>query len=542
MKKIHKIYKIHVFIVMLLIASSGCQEINDLDLAPTDNFTELNYWTSPEKARMVLNTAYNQMTNSNYFFYNEGLSDNAFIGRGDPENVKTISEGQHTPATPRFDQEWDDRYAGIKTCNIFLENVDNVPDMDTQLRKRMKAEARFIRAWQYFKLANWFRDVPLFTKPIELDKSKNIEQTSHDEVIEFVHNELEDIKSDLPVKSEYSKSQLGRITKGAAIALNARVYLYNSDWENTVSSCERLMNLGEYSLFPSYEGIFLPQNEYNSEVILDHQYVPIDRTYNNLFDLAPLSIGARINTMAPTQELVDSYLMSDGQTIDESPLYDENNPYENRDPRLSATIVHHGYEWVKDDGSTQTIYIEPGSAPDDDAARDEYAPGSSNSTSTGYYLRKYYDPQSEEKFQSGLNLILIRYADVLLMYAEAKNELGEMNQTVWNNTIKALRERAGFTDAAALNYDSSWGQDQLRQIIRRERRVELAMEGLRIYDIRRWKTAEDVLDGYPHGAMFGEDGGHIRLTERTFDPSKHYWWPIPRAELDLNSNLEQPVW
>ncbi|MCG8309159.1 MAG: RagB/SusD family nutrient uptake outer membrane protein, partial [Cytophagales bacterium] len=255
----------------------------------------------------------------------------------------------------------------------------------------------------------------------------------------------------------------------------------------------------------------------------------------------------RVNALAPTQELVDDYVMLNGRPIsDPGSGYNEDNPYQNRDPRMSATVVHHRYEWEKPDGSSQTIYIRPGTAPDESAALDEYKGQGTNSTSTGYYLRKYYDPESLASFTSGLNLILIRYADVLLMYAEAKNELGQMTESIWDNTLGALRQRAGFTDAEALTYNSSWTQTELREIIRRERRSELAFEGLRIFDIRRWGTAEDVLNGYPHGAKFGEPGvddGYIRLDLRTFNPERDYLWAVPQSQKDLNPNLGQnPGW
>jgi starch-binding outer membrane protein, SusD/RagB family len=295
-------------------------------------------------------------------------------------------------------------------------------------------------------------------------------------------------------------------------------------------------------LFPSYEGLFLPQNEYNSEDILSLQYVPQFRMWGEFFDMAPISAGARLNALAPTQELVDSYLMLNGQPISEAGSgYNEDDPYVNRDPRLTATVVYHLYQWSDAEG-TRTIYIEPGSSPGE--APDEYVPGSS-ATSTGYYVRKYFDPQHNTNLQSGLNLMLIRYADVLLMHAEAKNELGQMDASVWDQTIGALRTRAGFTNPAAISFPGT-GQDDLREIIRNERRTELAMEGLRIFDIRRWRIAEDVLNGYAHGARFGVesiDNGYLRVNLRAFDPEKHYLWPIPRDERLINPNLSQnPNW
>ena len=527
--------------VVFLASLSGCQ---DLDLAPTDKFTEANYWTSAEKASMVLNTAYGQLTSSGRYFSNESLSDNMYEGRGN-SSEKMISSGQADASNSRFSEEWKNSYAGIKTCNVFLENVDKVPNMNETLRTRMKAEARFIRAWLYLQLTTWYGDVPLFEKDITLEESKSISRTPKAAILTFIYNELDEVEAVLPTNTEYAEADRGRITKGAAIALKARAYLYQNDWANVVAACEKLIgntSNGTYALFSSYEGIFKPENEYNSEVILDYQYVPSVRVWEEMYDLAPLSVGARINSKAPTQELVDDYIMMNGKSIKEANSgYDESNPYKNRDPRFAATIVYHGAKWVRPDGTIQTIYIKPGSTPSDNTYGnvDEYIGAGSNSTSTGYYLRKNYDPTSEIGMKSGLNLILIRYADVLLMYAEAMNELGKMDEAVWNKTIRPLRERAGFTDAPSLIYPT--GGD-MQTIIRRERRVELALEGLRIFDIRRWKTAENVLNGYPHGAQFGEasiDNGYIRLEKRTFNPERDYLWAVPLSQKDLNPNLGQ---
>jgi len=161
---------------------------------------------------------------------------------------------------------------------------------------------------------------------------------------------------------------------------------------------------------------------------------------------------------------------------------------------------------------------------------------------SGYYMKKYYDPTFTGSYSSGLNLILIRYADILLMYAEAKNELGVMDQTVWDQTIKLIRQRAGFTDVNATDFKATWTQSELRKIIRNERRSELALEGTRIFDIRRWKTAETVLNTYPHGAKYGEatiDNGYIRLDKRSFNPNRDYLFAVPQAQKDLDPNLGQ---
>lgn len=549
MKKIN-INKIGLAL-MLITALSACKK---LDLAPENKFTDANYWTTTDKANNVLNTAYSQISNSSYFFSMEAMSDNAYNGRGDNNGVASLAAGTYDPSLGRLKGEWGDHYRGIKTCNIFLENVDKVTSMDATLKARMKAEARFIRAWHYYLLETWWGDVPLIEKDLTIDESKVIARTPKADVVAFILKELDEAAASLPVNTALADADRGRVTKGAAVALKARVLLYESRWADVVTECEKLIGNtanGNYALFNSYEGLFLPQNEYNSEVIFDLQYLPpsvANRSYSDFRDMAPISVGGRLNAIAPTQELVDSYLMTNGKKPGEAGSgYDENNPYVNRDPRLTNTVVYHLYQWKDRDNSIKTIYTKPGSDPNPDATKhfDEYAPGATSSP-TGYYTRKYFDPTSNvADFGSGLNLILIRYADVLLMYAEAKNELNQMNAGVWDQTIRAIRSRAGFTATEALNFPAG-DQASLRNIIRDERRVELAMEGLRIFDIRRWKTAETVLNGWAHGAKFGPagvDNGYIRANLRTFDKNKNYLWPVPRDERAVDPNLTQnPGW
>jgi hypothetical protein len=529
-------------IALVIVAGLTFTACNDLDQFPTSKFTEGNYWNSEDKAQSVLNMAYSQMYDAGYFFNTEALSDNAYQIRISDE--KTISSGQANAATGRFANEWGACFNGIKTCHILLENIDLIPDMDETLKERMKAEARFIRAWLFFRLATWYGDVPLFTKDITLSESKTISRTSHDGVLTFVRNELEDIASILPTNRQYAEDDRGHITAGAAIALKARTYLYENDWQNVAATCERLIGTttyGEYSLFDSFTGLFAVDNEYNDEMMLDISYIPSLRLWNNFVDFAPPSAGQRVCAMTPTQELVDDYIMLNGKSIKESGSgYDENNPYVNRDPRMDATIVRHGSFFITRpslDSRTLTIHTQPGSTTDETELKDVYTGTGETASRTGYYIRKYYDPTANASFESSLNLILIRYADVLLMYAEAKAELNQLDAAVWNNTVRAIRQRAGFTEAGALDFPGTTG---LRDIIRRERRSELAFEGTRIHDIRRWHTAETVLNQPAHGAKFAENNTkYITLEQRSFNPERDYWWPVPQGDKDKNSNLGQ---
>ena len=531
-----KIIHYTIIFIAALVSLSSC---NDLDLAPTNKFTDANYWTSPEKAAAVLNMAYSQMFGANYFFANERLTDNLYEGRGNTDE-KIITSGQADAALGRFANEWRNCYEGIKTCHIFLDNVDLVPNMDAALKERMIAEVRFIRASLFFRLTNHYGDVPFFDYNITLLEANTISRTPKAEVITFVRDELNEIVGTLPKKGEYTEKEKGRITQGAAMTLLARTYLYENDWNNLALVTGKIINgdYGQYQLFPSYEGLFLPENELNEEVILDMGYTLNLRTWGEMYDAIPLSVGGRINAFAPTQELVDDFVMRNGSGIHESGSgYNEDNPYVNRDPRFGSSIVYHAYQWKKGDGSVSTIYIKPGSSADAGVSNlDEYAGPGQNSTATGYYIRKYFDPTAPEGMAAGLNLILMRYADVLLMYAEAKDELGEMNETVWNQTIRLIRVRAGFTDASALNYPSG----DLRNVIRRERRTELAFEGLRLFDIRRWGTIETLMNGNPHGAKFAANNTQsIQLDLRRFDKERDYLFAIPQSQRDINENLTQ---
>lgn len=531
-----------LLLFFLIVGSTGCTK---LDLAPTDRYTELNFWESAENLNNALNNVYNRIYNSSYFFYNEALSDNAYTrqssGSGSP-NI--IVSGSFTPTLDRFQNEWKFYYTGIKAANIFLENVDKNEDMSSEKIEQLKAEVRFVRAFHHFKLMNWWGDIPMLQSDITPDEAKTIARTPRSEVVKFVSDELNSIKDILPKKEEYGTEEKGRITKGAALAFRARVLLYEGNrMEEVVRICEELMENqsenGEYNLAGSYGEIFSPDNEYGEESIFELGYVPSYRTWNHHIDFVPLSGGARSNNLAPTQELVDSYVMLNGRKMDDPQSgYDKSNPFLNRDPRLDLTIVRQGSQWENRDGSEHTIYIEPGSDPDP-SAKDEYK-SSGQGTASGYYLRKYYDPTSPANFESGLNIILMRYAEVLLMYAEAKEALGEFDGKIWNKTIRPLRERAGFKDSEALEFPS--GASNIKEIIRNERRSEFAFEDLRIDDIRRWETAEEVLNGWAHGARYGDrsvDDGYLRVQMRSFEVPKHYLWPIPESEISKNNNLTQ---
>lgn len=525
--------------ILCLTGLSGC---NKLDNVPTNKFTDANFWQSVENSEQVVNMAYNQMFSADKMWNDEALSDNIFEGRTNTSQ-RSIRNGIADPSLDLFSSEWQWGYQGLKSCHVYLDNVDLVSGMDPVLKSRRKAEIRFIRASIYFRLVNFYGSVPFFTKDITLDEANKMKRTAKATIMSFIHQELDEIIPLLPKKENLSSAENGRITKGAAVAFQARAYLYESNWAKSAEYCEKLITngaeFGTYRLFANYAGLFTAPNEYNSEVILDYGYVPAVKTWSKLYDAAPLSAGARLNSYAPVQGLINNYLTLNGLTIDKDPTYSTANPYVNRDPRLNATIVFHGSKWTNFNGVESTIYIRPGTGSNSTERADNYISASSNSTPTGYYVKKYYDQTATATFDSGLNIIMYRYADILLMYAEAKFEMGQLDGTVWNQTIRAIRSRAGFTLAPALDFPTALSSADMRTLIRNERRSELALEGLRYFDIVRWKAGAQYLNGYVYGARFVNNNTEdIRLDNRKFDESRDYLWSVPRSQMDLNNNLQ----
>ena len=512
---------------------------NDMDTSPAGTYSEDQFWTSIEKAQYMLNMVYNQHYSAGTMWNDETLTDNLIHAR-DFCDERTIRDGNAETTTTTFANTWKNLYAGIKTANMFLANIDKL-QANKHTLTRMKAQARYLRAWMYLRLTSLYGDVPYFTTNLTTAEAKRVSRTPHTQVMAAIHNELTNILNDLPRRDDLTDDERGQITRGAAIMLQARAYLYDSDWAAVEQYCLKLMNeqeqYGHYALFPNYQDLFSQDAEYNAEIIADYEYAPRVRTWGEMHDMAPISVGARVNGRAPTESLVSAYLMEDGLTTDASPLYNAAHPYAHRDPRLTATVVYDGYRWSDNvpDGTTgKIIYTHPNS----NITTDAFAGPNKNQTPTGYYVRKYYDAKHEDRLGSSINIITMRYADVLLMYAEAMNEQGKMSQEVWNATLRPIRQRAGFTLASALDYPATATQADMRDIIRRERRCELALEGLRWFDIKRWRIGKQCLDGYVLGARFiNNNTENIRLDKYVFDENRDYLWSVPQTQMDINPNL-----
>lgn len=529
------INKIIIF-SLLIIGAVSCIE---LDTVPYDRESDLTFWDEDEGAAYkALNTNYTYLASIQELLYSEAMTDNAYTKQPN-DATQNIGNGSYSTADPYVKSVWDSRYTGIRMSNQLLENIDRVPNLDSDLKNRYIGEVKTIRAFHYYELYTKFGDIPYTTSVLSIEESMEIERTDKATVVSNILADLDEVITGRYLPGSYDANNKGRVTHWAAMALKAKIHLFEGDWTQVKNTTSVIINEGGFGLFESYSGLFEIANEYNKEVILDVQYRPSSREHNIMYEFLPPSLGG-YSQLSPLQSLVDSYIMLDGETIDESSMYDENNPYDNRDPRMQATIMYTGNSYTLADGSEVVINTDPGQG------RDGFGV-SSDVTATGYYIKKYWDNTYRASLQSGLNPIIIRYADVLLMHAEALAELGEFNSSAWDMTIKQLRQRAGFTNTTATEYPSGVSPDEMIEIIRNERRTELALEGHRHKDIFRWRIADEVLSGWSHGfktdETIGTDNGHIRIENRTFDSNKHYLWPIPQAERDLNQNLSQnPNW
>lgn len=527
-------------IFLIAVIALGTSSCIDLDTPPYDRETDLDFWEKdPESALKSLNTCYTYLASMDEMLYSEAMTDNAYTKQPN-DYTQNIGNGSFSTADNYVKLVWDSRFTGIRMCNQVLENIDRVTSLEEEEKNRYIGELKTLRAFHYYELYTKFGALPYTTKVLSVDESMNMPRTDKETVVQNILADLDEVIINNYLPTSYDADNKGRITRWAAMALKAKVLLFEGIWSRVEETCSTIMSEGGFSLFPSYSGLFEIANEYNSEVILDAQYRPVSREHQMLYHIVPPTLGGYCQ-LAPLQSLVDSYVMLNGKSINESTSgYDENEPYKDRDPRLKATVMYTGNSYILPDGTEAVINCEQG------GGRDGYG-SDSDCSPTGYYTKKYWDNTYRAALYSGLNPIIIRYADILLMYAEAMAEQGKLDASAWNKTIKLIRERAGFTLASALEFPAGVSKEQLVSVIRNERRAELALEGHRYKDIIRWKIAEDVMNGWCHGLkineIVGTDNGYIRVEKRAFDANKHYLWPIPQAERDLNKALTQnPNW
>lgn len=521
MKKLTSIY----LGILISLGLSSCTD-KFLDAVPNDQLSGATFWKTESDINMALAGAYRGWENGMDVVMRDAMTDNDYswmavtgyqqVGNGtvNPQNV-SIGNGGRVFS-----------YTQIRKYNSFLENIEGMT-LDAALKEKLKAEVRFLRAYDYFLKSMFFGDMPLITKTIP--STELPARTPVAQIQAFILDELDKISKILPVQNNITAK--GHMTRGSALALKARLELYMGKYADAMASSKAVIDMGVYELYPNYEQLFYRQNKANNkEAIAEIQHIQNDYATSIPWQRLPAWKGG-YSENAVSRSILDEYETKNGLKISEDPTYDPQNPFENRDPRLAMSIAYPGSTWFG------RIYT----------ALDPQFGGSSN---PDYYLndgskaaqmsKKYLDAgiQNAERQNFDAPIMVIRLAEMYLTYAEAAFESGQ-NLVLGLEYLNKVRTRAGQINASALT----------RDLIRRERRVELAFEGLRYFDIKRWDLVPTVMNGPYYGSRLGTVNqttgkvtwgtGYILVENRTFYPQRKYLLPIPQSEIDVNPKMVQ---
>lgn len=518
--------------IIILLISTGLMSSCDkdfLDQVPLNELSDKVFWNTEAEVKAAVTGVYNGWESGDHILYMDCVTDNSY-NQFPWEGYTVLGNGQVSPtdaaaAGSRFS------YTSIRRANWVLQNLDNA-QISPDLIKRYKAEVRFLRAYRYFDLVTLFGGVPLLTGTLAIEES-NIPRNTKEEILKFVIDELTAAAADLPAK--FSGGDLGRATKGAALGIRARAEAFTGNHAAVKATTSEIMGLG-YSLFPDYAGVFATANEWNSEVISAVSYIERTSATGIFAQMLPNSMGGW-SSIVPTQSLVDAYETKGGLTTGEAGSgYDPKKPYVNRDPRFYLSIVYPGTTY------NGRVYdpLSPTSS--------DYPASANNTSKTGYSYRKHVQNPAafSDIWSAGQDIIVQRYAEILLLFAEAKTELNEIDASVYD-AIDKVRTRAGMPAVDKAKYNT---QAKLRELIRREFRVELAGEGRRHFDIVRWKIAETVMNQPVLGMLspgtvdpatgvvtFAANAVALKPEDRSFNASKNYLWPIPQSVIDRSKGV-----
>lgn len=543
----------NIALIMIFIGLGACEHL-DYDeasyLEKEDIFTEFG------RTKNFLTNIYNHLPHD--FVSIDGAMRSAATDEAvhvwDISNVHRMNNGTWSAIQP-LDNVWGSMYSGIRAANLFLEETqgqtfeDQRYNLDYQeMMEQFEVypfEARFLRAFFYFELVKRYNNIPLITAVLTPEQSLEVEPADFETVIQFIVDECDAIADSLPVDfgSFSSTQETGRATKGAALALKARTLLYAASplhnpgndiarWQAAAESAFEVIGMWHYSLESNYSNNF--NNINSSELIFGRR-----QGASNGFERRNFPVGYEGGNTGtcPTQNLIDAYEMQQsGLPISEDPSYDSQNPYQGRDPRLFETVILNMDVWKED-----TVEIFRGG---------KNGPPVPNATKTGYYLRKYVieqvnlDPTNTTTREH--TWVLFRYAEVLLNYAEAMNEVygpydgGELGMSA-NFAVRLVRERSNMPP-----FPEGLSKDDFREKLRNERRVELAFEDHRFWDVRRWRIGESTRNIHGMDIRINDDGSFtyekVLLEERVFDERMNLY-PIPQSEIDINPELEQnPGW
>jgi hypothetical protein len=534
---------IYLSCICLVAFLSSCNEF--LEVESKSQVSDNTLWNTSGNADLFLNNVYAGLPGP--FTTDdpgENWTDNSMASRVGPTSRNLMALSQYAPNNSP--SQWG-HYSNIRRANLFIERVQasSLPD---DWKKQRLAEARFLRAYYYMILWMYHGGVPIITDVLNMSEQGDAifrPRNTAEETFKFISDECAAIAADLPVKSEG-----GRATKGSALTLKGWVELvwaspiYNTEnsterWQTAANTNQQVIDLGAYSLFPDYNTLHFEENNYNSEVIFDKPYLGGTGLGGSREGLqGPWRVGGiqrSWGNVNPTQELVDEYAMANGLPItDPASGYNPQKPYENREKRFYQSIIYDGSEWL---GFEMIMRLGVGSPNQIDLSDINEA------TNTGYSLRKGLNPAyaiNGNNQQNSANFIIFRYAEVLLSYAEAKNEASGPDASVYE-AVNLVRQRS---ELPALK--TGLTKEEMRIAIHRERRVELAFEEKRWYDLIRLRLAEKNLNGHLHGMVVEQGNGGLvyRVIEapggkKVFDPSKNYFLPIPQSAIDRNKSLVQ---
>ena len=507
--------------ILVAITLTNCSD-DYLDRASLTQIAENNFWTSESDAFLALNAVYSTLQSNSLYGGNlngfqgypgfDNLGDNAF-NQYKWEGPGKFMEGTLDPTDGFVLNQWNDLYQGISRVNSVIANVNNISEdlVPLETKKALLGQAYFLRSLFYFNIAVFFEDAPLITEPQTLENAF-VPKNTYAEITAQIVEDLKLAIDYLPVSQ--GSGLYGYATKGAALGLFARVQLYNKQYDGefgVLNLTNQAISLG-YALHDNYAELFTEAGEKSSEIVFSIRFLRGDDT-NNGENFTGTYAGTPKVDQRPMPNLVNDYYCTDGLPVTTSPLYNETDQRQNRDPRALATIYFKGDQYLD-----IPVKVFPGNGP------------------TTYGMRKYIrrgpDADGNREFAQGSqDFYVIRYADILLMRAEAMAETGDVGGAA--SLIDQIRDRASMPSIE--DVEGGVNQSQMIEIVRHERRVELALEGLRFMDLKRWGEIEEGFNR----AVADPVGPY----NPQYQGGKSEVFPIPQAEIDVNTKLVQnPVW
>jgi hypothetical protein len=527
--------------LILAILVSACKESRFLEFPYYDGpVTEDQFWNLNASARGQLNRGYN--------FLQEGYNrySGAMLAAGSDEAVNSnlnsdinIFNNGTWSSLRTLDDSYATNYNGLRQVNLFLENAHRANIIPLTDVPRLRAEAFFLRAFFHFELWKRYGGIIIADHVFDQNDNLDLPRNTPEETLAQILKDCDSAAVKLPLSPvQYGAGDKGRATKAAALALKSRALLYaasplnnaNGDitlWQKAAAASKELIDTKAHSLLPKYADIFnFSAAAYNAEVIFaTAANLRNDIETNN----APISYNGALGLTNPTQELVDAYEMQNGLPItDPQSGYNPADPYKNRDPRLALSVIYNGATFKGVEVNT--------------AAGGKDGLGVSvNATKTGYYMRKFLSEAASWNQTTNATVrrpwVIFRYAEILLNYAEAQNEAAGPDAGVYD-AVNQVRQRAGMPALA-----QGLSKEQMRARIRNERRVELAFEEHRFFDVRRWKTGEKDFAAPVSGMRISGNGTQavyerFIVAQRVFS-DRMYRYPIPQGEINNTTKLVQ---